>query len=786
MQAGNLPQATLRNGHQPSPLSSYILQEQEKDEFDPKQVLSILRRRWWVLGLTAIAVTGAIWGWTWTRSPLYRADFRMLVEPISEDKTSNDWLRLGFGPTFDYATQIEVLRSPTLLAEIIEQLQQTYPDFSYGELVSNLSIEQAADAQGRLTKILNIDYRASDPQKVKLVLDTLRDGYLRYGVQLRQLSLQRVVEFVEDQLPVLEERVDSLQVELEQFRKRYSLIDPESRGREISSLITEINKQQKDTQTQIAQMQSLYVVLQRQLGSRPAEALAASALSESGRYQQLLNQLLQVEAEIATESVRFQPDSPNIQVLLEKRENLLPLLSREAQRVLGGQLSPSVSGNLAPISVELSKQLVQTTNQLQVLRVRLSALGQVENRLREEFSLIPALARSYTDLQRKLRVANDSLARFLETRETLQIEAAQNAISWQVISQPYEPTVAISPNIPRNLLLGAIAGLLLGIGAALVAEQLDNAFHSPSDLKNQTGMPLLGIVPFKRRLEQLTSATLLEDWSPPQNHDLGRVFGGESQQEILGNGAAEAGTAGYELLPYRKTKYSSSPFLEAFHSLYTNIRFLSSDTPIRSLAISSCLPAEGKSTVSLYLARAAAAMGQRVLLVDADLRNPQIHSRLGLPNMRGLSNLMTTDLDFYEVVQRSPLEDRHLCVLTAGPIPPDPIKLLASRKMQNLVDRFQNDFDLTIYDTPPSLGFADSSILASRADGMVLVVGMNKTSRSDISHVLDNLKMSYVSVLGTIANGVKGYTTGADYYYRYYAPSSQSRNLNGASTDESV
>ena len=785
MQAGNLPHINSRNGHKPSPLNSYILPVEEKDEFDPKQLFSILRRRWWLLSVTAIAVTGAICGWTWTRPPIYQANFRMLVEPVSEDKNSNDWLRLGFGPSFDYATQIEVLRSPTLLEDIIEQLQQTYPNFSYGQLVGNLLIEQAEDSKGRLTKILSITYQGSDPQQIKLVLDTLRDGYLRYGVELRQFSLQRVVEFVDQQLPILEERVDLLQTELEQFRRRYSLIDPESRGLEISSLITEVNRQQKDTQTEIAQMQSLYVVLQRQLGSRPAEALAASALSESARYQQLLNQLLEVEAEIATESVRFQPDSPNIQVLLEKRENLLPLLSREAQRVLGSQLSSSVSGNLAPISVQLSKQLVQTTNQLQVLQVRLSALGQVENLLREEFLLIPALAHRYTDLQQKLQVANDSLARFLETRETLQIEAAQNSISWQVISEPYEPTSALSPSISRNFVLGAIAGLLLGIGAALIAEQLDNAFHSPSDLKNQTGMPLLGIVPFKRRLEQLTSATLVEDWSIPHNQNLGPVFGNNSQGEMLGNGTPIAGRVEYEFPSYR-SKYSSSPFLEAFHSLYTNIRFLGSDTPIRSLAISSCLPAEGKSTISLYLARAAAAMGQRVLLVDTDLRNPQIHSRLNLPNMRGLSNLITTDLDLYEVIQRSPLEDRHLCVLTAGPIPPDPIKLLASRKMQSLADRFQNDFDLTIYDTPPSLGFADSSILASRADGMVLVVGMNKTSRSDISQVLDNLKMSYVSVLGTIANGVKGYTTGADYYYRYYAPSSQSRNSNGASRDELV
>ncbi len=440
---------------------------------------------------------------------------------------------------------------------------------------------------------------------------------------------------------------------------------------------------------------------------------------------------------------------------------MLPLINRESESILGPQQSSGTARNLAPIAVALSKQLVQTTNQLQVLQVRLGALEQVEKSLKEEFSLIPALARQYTDLQRKLVFANNSLDRFLATRETLQIEAAQKAISWRVISKPFEPTGTISPNIPRNMALGAIAGLLLGIGAALLSEQLDNAFHSPNEIKELTGLPLLGTIPFKRRLQQFTKSLGSGYKANPQNWEIGNGsvitrsgFGGQQTQLTNVN---------------RKHNYGSSPFLEAFRTLYTNIRFLSLDTPIRSLAISSCLPAEGKFTVALFLARSAAAMGQRVLLVDSDIRNPQIHERMGLPNIRGLSNVITTEIDPNEVIQRSPL-DENLFVLTAGQIPPDPIKILSSRKMQNLVEQFQNAFDLTIYDTPPSLGLADGSILATRADGMVLVIGMDKTSRSELNQVLDNLKISDVSVLGMIANGVKGQTSGADYYYRYYSP----------------
>lgn len=777
MPTGKFSQGTPRNGQQPLPLNYYTNPAQEKDDFDPKQLLNIIKRRIWVLVGVTVAFTGTIWFWTGTRDPVYQAEFRMLVEPISEPSSSRELLSSRTEPEvgFDYATQIEVLRSPKLLEPIVESLKGTYPDITYGEVISNLGITQVQDAQNRPTKILTISYRDSDPQKIRAVLDALLEGYSFYGVQLRQLSLQRGVQFVEEQLPVLSDRVDSLQIELESFRKRYSLVDPESRGAELSSLMNSVNQQQKEAQTQFAQTQSLYVVLQRQLGTNPADAFTASALSESPRYQELLNQLLEVESQIATEAVRFLPDSPNIEVLVEKRENLIPLLRREAQRVLGDQPLPTASGNLAPISVELSKELVRTTNELQVLQVRMAALEQVETQLRQEFSLIPSLARQYTDLQRELQVANNSLNRFLATRETLQIEAAQKAVSWQVVSDPYTPFNPISPNMSRNLTLGTVAGLLLGMGAALLVEQLDNAFHSPNEIKDLTGLPLLGLIPFKRglrRQNETTASTPTTNWSPLRGWEV-----------TSSNGNGSDGNHGYLLgQPERIMDYHSSPFLEAFRSLYTNIRFLSSDTPIRSLVISSCLPAEGKSTVALYLARAAAAMGQRVLLVDADLRRPQIHARLGLPNMRGLSNAIASDVDPNEVILRSPFDD-HLFVLTAGQIPPDPIKLLSSRKMQNLIEQFQTAFDLTIYDTPPTLGLADGSILAVRADGLLLVVGMGKTGRSELTQTMDNLKLSYVPVLGLIANGIKGFSTGADYYYRYYTPETPSRDRDGVSTD---
>ncbi|MFB8789859.1 MAG: CpsD/CapB family tyrosine-protein kinase [Potamolinea sp.] len=213
--------------------------------------------------------------------------------------------------------------------------------------------------------------------------------------------------------------------------------------------------------------------------------------------------------------------------------------------------------------------------------------------------------------------------------------------------------------------------------------------------------------------------------------------------------------------------YKASPFLESFRSLHTNIRFLGSDTPIHSIVISSGTPADGKSTVAVNLAQAAAAMGQRVLLVDADLRRPQVHKILGLENQDGLSNVIATGITAKQAIQRLPMWD-HLYVLTAGQQPPDPTRLLSSKKMQHLMEQFHAVFDLVIYDTPPVLGLADGRLLAPHTDGVVMVAGLGRTDRSILMQALDGMRFSSATVLGVVANGVKGYTANPYFHYQHY------------------
>jgi capsular exopolysaccharide synthesis family protein len=758
MEMGNIQDPLLPNGNGKRLPSMPLIyptkppENNDDDDLNLRQLLTVFRRRAIVVVGVAIAVTSGIGFWSFRQEPKYESRFQLLVEPVTAEGGKLNKLAQVPGVTdvpysvLDYDTQIQVLRSPNLMSPILQEIQKRYPEVSYDSLITSTQLKIARFEE---TKILEVRYRDTDAKKVREVLHQVARGYLRYSLQERQMNLKKGIEFVDSQLPQLRLRVDKLQADLQAFRQRNELLDPESQSQQLAMRVNTIEQQQVDTQVKIRENQSLYATLTSQLGLQPEQAIATTSLSEAPRYQQLLNQLQEIEAKIAKESARFTEESPTIVALRNQQRNLLPLLEQESQKVIGTNLQQAGVTNDSPSSIrnQLSQQLVDAANQIQVLQMRQKAIAQAERLLNQQVRQMPVIARQYTDLQRELNVATESLNRFLGVREGLQIEVAQKSLPWQIILKPEAPKFPVSPNNERNLVLGAIAGLLLGTVVALMVERLDNVFHSPDELKDRTKLPLLGVIPYSKQLKQMMPAVAFADKMPEPEEALPKKINRRQPQW-----------------------YKASPFLESFRSLHTNIRFLGSDTPIHSLVISSATPGDGKSTVSVHLAQAAAAMGQRVLLVDADLRLPQVHKVLGLDNQIGLSNVIATGCTAKQAIQRLPMWD-HLYVLTAGQLPPDPTRLLSSKKMLYLMEQFHAVFDLVIYDTPPVLGLADGQLLAAHTNGVVMVGGLGKTDRSIMMQSLDRLRISNATVLGVVANGVKGYTAQSYYHYQhYYAP----------------
>ncbi|NJN86257.1 MAG: polysaccharide biosynthesis tyrosine autokinase [Leptolyngbyaceae cyanobacterium SL_7_1] len=542
---------------------------------------------------------------------------------------------------------------------------------------------------------------------MRFVLENVSQAYLDYSLQSRQADIQRGLDFVRDKIPGLEARVQELQGQLQELRQSNDLIDPASRGGQLSDQLNSFTQEQLTTQVELEQTRALYGDLRQQLSQRSQESAASSALGQNPRYQSLLNQLLEIDSQIAATSTLFYEDTDEIQLLREQRQNLLTLLERE-----GAQAEREVIG------------------QIRTLEAREQALQETISNLNGGVDELSGLSRSYTDIQRELDVATENLSQFLTKREALQIDVAQREVPWELLTPPSEAE-PIAASLARNLVLGTALGLLLGVGLAIVSDKFTDIVYTPEELKRLTGLPLLGIIPPNQELEELV----------PERESVALLQpAGAWQGDAPQNGSTRS--------------YKVVRFLEAFRSLFANLRLLNLDTPIQSVVISSAIPGEGKSTIASCLAQAAAAMGQRVLLVDTDLRRPRVHEYLGLPNDRGITDMIVEGLNFSEVVQRSTLEP-NLFVLTAGQTPPDPTRLLSSQKMQTFMQQVQNRFDFIIYDTPPLVGFADAYLLASHTSGLVLVTELGRLKRSSLEQAIEQSRVSSTPILGVVARSKK-------------------------------
>ncbi|MGX4668307.1 CpsD/CapB family tyrosine-protein kinase [Cerasibacillus sp. JNUCC 74] len=206
-----------------------------------------------------------------------------------------------------------------------------------------------------------------------------------------------------------------------------------------------------------------------------------------------------------------------------------------------------------------------------------------------------------------------------------------------------------------------------------------------------------------------------------------------------------------------------SPISEQYRTIRTNIDFASVDQKIHSLLVTSSGPGEGKSMTAANLAVVYAQQGKKVLLIDADLRKPTVHYTFRLDNLRGLSNILVGENTFNDVIHSSNVD--HLDIMSCGPIPPNPSELLASKKMEKLLEELKASYDLIIFDTPPVLAVTDAQVLANIVDGTLLVVRSKHTEIEGAQKAVESLRPAKAKLLGTVLNDrIKKQS---NYYYYY-------------------
>lgn len=698
-------------------------------EFGYGQLFAILwRRRFWFLGVfcgvLSIAIPLAL-----SKEPTYRSSMELLVEPNYQENGGDGGESevTDSAVDVDYATQLNLMRSSELLQEAVERLESEYPHISVEELQGSLTLKQVVEGEDEPTKIVQATYVGNDPARTKEVLQALKNVYQKYNLEQQEKRISEGLSFINEQLPVARENLAEAEQELRQFRQNNNLVAPEEAANQTANALRNVEQQRQSLDAQYQETQARYDALKKQLGLSPQEALISSRLSESSRYQTLLNQLQETEIALAEQRAQYTDAHPNVKALLEQRQQQLSLLKEEVRQVLGEvpeqlKITPEAlqqRGQLAGTELNLARSLVEARTNLQSLRARDQSLAETEQQLRAQLDRFPKLIAQYNSLQQEVEVRRSTLQELLQARQQLGVELDRGGFNWQVVETPRAGD-KIGPNTKQDILLGAVVGLFLGGVAAFLREVVDDAVHTSDQLRGQVSLPLLGVTPSL----------------PPS--EAGRFVVNFPWQRL-----DQPPTSILQVVQWL-------PFRESLDMIYKNIQLLNRGSELSSLVVTSALAGEGKSTLVLGLAISAARLDQRVLVIDADLRHSSLHEELALSNEEGLSTLLSGETEQPNLHHISPLGS-NIDLLTAGSTPNDPVKLLSSQGMRELIAEFEQSYDLVLLDTPSILGTVDAIQTASFCSGVVMVGRLDRVTQSQLSQATTML--SKLNAIGIVANG---------------------------------
>lgn len=319
--------------------------------------------------------------------------------------------------------------------------------------------------------------------------------------------------------------------------------------------------------------------------------------------------------------------------------------------------------------------------------------------------------------ERAQRLAAALATRFTELVRDLETPPGRtdSSVKVEVVAGPVVGAEPVSPRPERTYPIAVLLALLAGVGGAVLRELLDTTVKSGDALAEVAGAPTLGVVPF----------------------DPG------ARREPL-------------------VAHARSARAEAFRQLRTNLRFADVDNPVRVVAVTSAVAEEGKSTTAVNLALSFAEAGDRVLLIEADLRRPRVAEYLGIEGAAGLSNVLAGQVTAEDVVQ--PWGDRGLSVMPSGTVPPNPSELLGSAAMSTLVEEQRARYDIVVIDTPPLLPVTDAAVVSVKVDGAVMVVRSGRTGGADVARAVNALRTVDARVLGCVLS-MHPVAGEASYYY---------------------
>ena len=715
---------------------------------DIRQLSTILfRRRFLIFGVSGLVMSVAIFLATIAK-PKYQSSMQLLVssnlyEGLQSRNIQGNTDSQFTDPNFqvvDYTAQLRLMLSTKLIQKAVDLLRPEYPDIKVEDILGkkgkqakpgSLVVSQLEGGTGVNkvpSQVFEITFKDQDPIKAEKVLKTLKKVYQDYNIEQQKQRLNKGLSFVNDRLPKIKQEVIKSENNLERFRQKYNLLDPEAQSKILLDSLANTQKQLQSTHAQLQDVRARYDNLQLKMAGSPQNALISSRLSQSTRYQALLNEIQKTELALAQERLRYTDTSPAIVKLTQQRSNQVSLLRQEIGRSLGDKAptKPATSkslltqGQMGEVDLKLLEELIEVQTTSLGLVANEQSLVKSEQQLRSELSRYPTLIAEYNRLLPEVETNRKTLEQLLQAQQSLGLQIAQEGFDWQVLEEP-QPGIYMGSGRTLRLAGGAVIGPILGIAIALIWEMSQDAIYSSQELQNLTNLRLLGRVPklsLPLRKKRLSSLFL-------QKGNLTSAYR-DKQLNV----------------------YTRLPSHETLDMIYQNIQ-ISNPYGFKSLMVTSALPKEGKTTIVQGLALSAARMHRRVLVIDANMRQPHLHNILELSNDWGLSLLLLDETNTPIPNYIQPIHPA-IDILTAGPTPEDTVKLLTSRRMKELIQVFEQTYDLVLIDAPAILGTVDARILATYCHHIVLVEKMGQVTRTQLIQATEIL--GKLNVVGIIAN----------------------------------
>lgn len=712
----------------------------------------ILRnRRWTVLSVLCLMLT-AVSIYTARQKPVYRASSLLEIEQENPSIVTLAEMFQLQSVSGDYLnTQYKILQSDSLARDVIgklrlDQIEEFDPAHARQKkdpvdtaVRPNGSREQfvlaAFKAHLNVTpvpqsRLVSVDFESRDPKLAADVVNALVASYMQHNLSAHWQASQEASSWLSQQLDGLKIKLEKSEDELQRYVQANGLLFLESEKGATQNIVEERLQQLQDeltrAQADLYQKEPLHQLVQA------GEYSALPGIFDDKTMEELKIKLAELEQQKALLAPHFQASYPKmeeIQSEIDRTHQLLDQQQSQAARHIEDDYRAAVR--------------------------RVALVRQAFDQQQQQANIVAQKSVQYSILKREVDSNKQTYDGLLARLKDAGVTAGLKASNIRVVDSAVPPARPVKPRVPLNLAVGLLLGVVCGVSLAFAREYTDNTLKTPEDVEAFLRRPALALIPSGQAVSQRGN---VRRETQPQ-----ALLDGNAEKPIMAGRRSRNGW-----LRIDSEVFEHSHISEAFRDLRTSVLLSTATRPPRSLTFVSAEPCEGKTTICSNLAIALAQLGKRVLIVDGDMRRPNVHEFFHLEQTPGLVNYLTGDASWPALVHPSGLNG--LDCLASGTIPPNPSELLSCQRMRTLIEEATAVYDLVLFDAPPLLNVTDGRILSAMVEGAILVVKGGATPREMVRRAEIYVSDVGARLLGVVLNDVDArhgdyYYSGYDYYY---------------------